>query len=165
MSIQTIRRSVLAAAILGALAVSGLVAGRLFARGVGEGSYGTAPRMFHRLARALDLTDQQRSQVRGILKAHATEIETQVRAGVTARRALHDAVLTQPMDETGIRSRAAELGNVHADGAVLFAKIHAEIAPILTQQQKDKLQEFRDRMRQRGEESFKSLDEWLRSGN
>ena len=162
MSIQKIRRSVLLTAGLGVLAVGGLLAGRLFARGV-ESSHGMAPRMFYRMARALDLTDAQRSQVRSILKNHAPQIEAQARAVIAARRALHDAVLAQPMDEAAIRSRALDLGNAHAEGAVLFARIHAEIAPILTQDQKDKLQQLRERMRQRSDDSLKSLDEWLRS--
>jgi len=165
MSIQHVRRSVLAAAAVGALALAGLSAGRLFARGAGEGfGHGAfGPRMFEHMARALDLSDAQRSQVKGILKAHLTEIESQFEAGASARRALHDAIGAQPIDEALIRSKAMELGAVHAEGAVLFARIRAEVLPLLTEDQKAKMQKLHEHMRQRGQGAAKSLDTWLRS--
>ena len=68
-----------------------------------------------------------------ILKTHADEIVAHVKAGMDARRALHDAVLAQPTDEAAHPQRsAAQVGTVHADGALLFAKIRSEIWPILT---------------------------------
>jgi len=83
MSIQKIRRSVLAATLLGGLAVSGLLAGRLLAR---QGDLGhmhpdAAPKMFRHLAKQLDLSADQQSQIRGVLKNHADEISANVRAG------------------------------------------------------------------------------------
>jgi len=164
MSIQHIRRSVLTAAAVGALAFAGLFAGRLFARGHGEGfGGGFGPRMFNHMARALDLTDAQRGQVKGILRSHLTEIETQFTASSAARAALHDAIHAQPIDEQLIRSKAMELGAVHAEGAVLFARIRTEILPLLTEDQKAKMQKLHEHMKQRGDGAAKALDDWLRS--
>ena len=166
MSIQNIRRSVLIAAGIGALAIAGLFAGRLFAHQVG-GHFGgsQAPRMFQHIASELELSDSQQSQIRGILKTHADEIETQVKAGMESRAALHDAILTQPTDEAAIRLRAQELGAVHGDGAMLFAKIRAEIWPILSADQQQKVATLHGRMRQHGEDHLKSLDDFLRGNN
>src|SRR6478672_11769926 len=87
MSIRQIRKSILAASAVAALAVAGLFAGRLSADAFPHGGQGDfAPRMFGRMARALDLTDDQKTQIRGILKAHASEITTQVAAGKAARQ-------------------------------------------------------------------------------
>ena len=167
MSIQKIRRSVLAAALLGALAVSGLLAGRLLAQ---RGEFGRmhgdgAPRMFRHMAKQLDLSADQQTQIRGVFKNHADEIEAQVRAGMNARRALHQAVIAQPVDEQAIRSLAMQAGQVHGDTAVLFAKIRTEIWPILTAEQRDKMTEIHGKMGDRGDASLQSLDKWLRGEN
>jgi Spy/CpxP family protein refolding chaperone len=168
MSIQNIRRSVLMATGVGALALSGLLAGRLMGQ---MGPHGprdagmAAPRMFDRISRRLDLTEDQQARIRAVLKTHAAEIETQVQAGMDARRALHQAVMVQPTDETAIRSLGAQVGTAHAEGALLFAKIRTEVWPVLTADQQARLQSFHSGMRHRGDEAMKSLDQWLRQEN
>jgi len=165
-SIQQIRKSVLVGAGIAVLAAAGLVAGRLSAGvfpGRAHSDFGC--HVFGRIARALDLSDDQKSQIKAILKTHASKIETQIKASASARRAVHDAVLAQPPDEAAIRSAAQKFGQVHADGAVLFAKIHAEIQPILTDEQRAKVQEFRERMRNRGDSAVKSFEAFLGSGS
>jgi len=164
MSIQNIRRSVLIAVAAGALAVGGLFAGRLVAGALpGDGS-GHGPRnVFTRIARALDLTDEQQAKAREILRSHVTEIEAQLHAAASARQALHEAMQAQPMDENTIRDRARDLGRVHGDGAVLIARIRTEIEPILTADQKTRLQTLRDKMRSRGDHAAHALHEFLDS--
>jgi Spy/CpxP family protein refolding chaperone len=165
MSIQNIRRSVLIAAGIAVLAVAGLFAGRLAAHQLGGHSAGMAPHLFHHMSRQLELTEGQDSQIRGILKNHADEIEAHVKAAMEARRALHDAILVQPTDEAAIRQRAVTLGDVHEDGAMLFAKIRGEVWPLLTAEQQQKVATLQTRMRERGDESLKNLDEFLRGTN
>lgn len=163
MSIPKIRRSVLIAAA-GALAVSGLFAGRLLAGQADRASHGKdiAPRLFARVVRRLDLTEDQQVRIRAILKAHAAEIEVQARAGRDARRALGDAAMAEPPDEAAIRGLAQQLGAAHADGALLFARIRAEALPILTAEQQEKLRSFRSHRLQRGDQWLQSLQDWLR---
>lgn len=166
MSIQQIRKSVLIGAGILALGVAGLVAGRLSAGAFPAGAHSDfGHHVFGRIARALDLTDDQKSQVKAILKTHASEIETQMKASAAARRAVHDAVLAQPMDEVAIRAAAQRLGQVHADGAVLFARIRTEIQPILTDDQLAKIQKLRERMRSRSDSAVKSFEAFLGSGS
>ena len=165
MSIQKVRRSVLVAAGVVALAVSGLFAGRLFGRQMGPGGFAHTPRpahMFDRVARELDLSDAQRAQIRAILKVHSEEILAQVKAGMDARHALHSAVVAQPTDETAIRALGQQTGAVHAEGALLFAKIRAEVWPVLTAEQQQRFMAFHAKMAQRGEGELQALDAFLR---
>lgn len=164
MSIQTLRKSALFLAAAAALAVGGLFAGHLFAGSMPNGPGDHSPRrMFGRIARTLDLTADQKAQIKTILKSHAAEIQTQMTASSAARRALHDAIKAQTVDEAAIRAAAKQAGDVHADGAVLFARIRAEVLPILTADQKQKLQSLDEKMRGRGDRGAKSFAEFLRS--
>lgn len=164
MSIRQLRRSVLVAAGVGALAVAGMFAGRLSADAFPHSGHGSSlPRMFGRIARALDLTADQKAQVKGVLRAHAPEIEAQMTASRSARRALHQALMAQPIDEAAIRTRAADLGKVQGDGAVLFARIRTEVDPILTPEQRDKLRTFHSRARGHAHHSVQSFENFLKS--
>ncbi|MCA1580122.1 MAG: Spy/CpxP family protein refolding chaperone [Acidobacteria bacterium] len=165
MSIQEIRRSVLVVAGVAALAAAGLFAGRVSADAFphkGRGDF--APRMFARMSRFLELTDDQQAQIKAVLKAHAAEIEVQMAAKRTARQALRQAMLAQPVDEAAIRARAEEGGKVEADGAVLFARIRTEIDPILTPDQRTKVHTFASRSRRR-DSAVQSFDRFIKSGS
>lgn len=159
MTSGTIRKTALIVTATGFVAAGGLFAGRLFA----SESDHSAPRMFGRLARTLGLSADQKAQIKSILRSHAAEIEAQMTAGAAARHALHDAIKAQPMDESAIRARAAEAGIAHANGAVLFAKIRAEVLPILTTDQKQKLQSLDERMKSHSARGAKAFADFLRS--
>jgi Spy/CpxP family protein refolding chaperone len=165
MTIRNVRKSVLTAAGIVALGIAGLFAGRLSADAFPHGGMrdGFAPRMFYRMSKALDMTDDQQSQVKGVLRAHQAEIEAQLTASRTARQALHAAVVAQPFDEAAIRAKAADVAKAQADGAVLFAKIRSEIDPILTPDQKTKILTFQSKMRQRGDNAVQSFRKFLNS--
>ena len=164
MSLGTFRRSALLIAAIGTLAVGGLFTGRLFAGSVSGGFGDHSPRhMFGRIARTLDLSADQKTQIKTILKSHAAEIQAQLTAGAAARRSLHGAISAQPVDEAAIRAAAEAAGRVHADGAVLFARIRAEVLPVLTPDQKQKLQSLDEKMGSRGDRGAKAFAEFLRS--
>jgi Spy/CpxP family protein refolding chaperone len=162
-TLQRIRKSVLLGAAIAALAVGALLAGRLSAGALsgGRGHGDFAPRIFARMARALDLSDDQKTAIKGVLKTHAAEIEAQMRSFSTARRALHKAVLAQPSDESAIRDAAEQLGRVQGDGAVLFAKIRTQVEPLLTDAQRAKIQQFRERVRNHSESEIRSFEAFL----
>jgi Spy/CpxP family protein refolding chaperone len=151
---------------IAALAAGGLLAGRLSAGAFpqrGHSEFG--PRVFSRIARALDLSDDQKTQIKAILKSHSSEIETQMKASAAARQAVHEAVLAQPVDEAAIRAAAQRLGEIHADGAVLFAKIRTEVQPLLTDEQRAKIQKFRDRARNRADSAVRSFEAFLETSS
>ncbi len=168
MSIQEVRKPALVAVGAIALAVAGLLAGRVSADAFPHGARGGgdfAPRVFARIARALDLSDDQKTQIKNVLRSHAAEIEAQMNAAAAARRSLHDAIVAQPADENAIRAQAQVLGGIQGDGAVLFARIRTEIDPILTSDQKQKIQAFRERVRSRSGRAAAAFDAWVKSGS
>lgn len=132
--------------LVGAASVlaTGLSAGEISPRGRGHGLG-----ILGRAARHLDLTDDQKARIRGVMESHEARLAQQRDARRAAGRALHEATVAEARDEAAIRARAAEVGRVMGDGAVLKARIRSEISPILTGEQRDKLQEMRGRSEER----------------
>ena len=99
--------------------------------------------------RELDLTDAQREQVRAIMEAHRDD-QTAIRDRMqAARKALGDAINADAFDEAAIRAKAAEVGAVETDAALLQARIHGEVIAILTPEQVKKAKELRAEMENR----------------
>jgi protein CpxP len=88
--------------------------------------------------RALELTDAQREQVRGIMTARQAEFRALGDRLRTARQAEHAAVTRVPVDENEVRARASELSAVQADFAVLRARVHEQVFQVLTPEQQAK---------------------------
>ena len=95
------------------------------------------------LSSQLDLSQDQKQQIASILKSHKAEIVQAVEPIVEKHRALREAVLAPNPDEKAIRAAADDLGHSIGDAAVLASKIRGEIAPILTDQQRQEIQDFR----------------------
>jgi Spy/CpxP family protein refolding chaperone len=167
MSIEKIRKSVLVVAGIAVIAAAGLFAGRLsagaFHGGKSRGDF--AQHLFNRMSRALDLTEDQKSRIKDVLRTHADEIKAQMQVSATARRALHDAVMAQPTNESAIRAAAAQVGQTQGDAALLFARLRTEIDPILTPEQKAKVQSFQARGGHHADAAGRSIDRLLKSGS
>jgi Spy/CpxP family protein refolding chaperone len=113
--------------------------------GPGGGPFG----MIGQELRMLDLSDAQRQQVRAILDSHKDELKGIGDRMQTARKALHDAITADAVDETAIRTKAADVALVDADAAVLHAKMHAAVFAVLTPEQQQKAKELRGTMENR----------------
>ncbi len=133
----------------GTLALSGLLAASLAAHTPAAG-------------RRLGLSDDQKQQIRGILKSHAPELSSQRDAARSGRQALREAMAAQPLDEGRIRQQALALGEVRADGAVLRARIRSEIWPLLTVEQQEKAQRLRASKGKREKRRHEAFERWLR---
>jgi Spy/CpxP family protein refolding chaperone len=144
------------------LALSGVFAAHLAAN-TPDGPGGEPPRL-GRTARRLGLSEEQKEQIRGILKTHASEIEAQTRAAHAGRKAFREAMAVEPLDEGRIRKESLALGEVRADGAVLRARIRSEIWPILTAEQQEKAQHLRTLRGKREKRRMDALERWLRGG-
>ena len=96
-----------------------------------------------RLGRAIQLTDSQRDQISAIAATHKDEWKALADRARTAHGALMDAVAADTVDESLIRQKSAEVAAVDADMAVARARVHAEVAQVLTADQKAKLKELR----------------------
>jgi len=139
MSIQMVRKSILGLVAAAAILFGGLWAGRLAAGPLGHGRRFSAERVFARVADRLDLSDSQREQIRGVLKAHKDAILENIQSVRQARLALRHSTEADPIDESAIRRNAAELGRSEGEAAILRAQIKAEILPVLNDDQKEKL--------------------------
>ena len=120
--------------------------------------------------RRLDLTDEQREQVRTAIGESREAARTHARETRTARQALAEAVTTGAVDEDRLRTLGAEQGRLAGDGAVGRAQVYAAVWQILTPEQqaraeeiraareerrnarRERMEERRERMRERREE-------------
>jgi Spy/CpxP family protein refolding chaperone len=91
----------------------------------------------------LELTTEQRTQIRDVVKNHRAEIAVALQPVVERRRALREATLAANVDEAAIRTAATDLGKAIGDAAVVGAKVKAEVRAVLTPEQQKKLDEFR----------------------
>jgi Spy/CpxP family protein refolding chaperone len=156
----------------GALALSAVLAGSLAANTSTSTSTGTAtpppgegsgePRALRRAARQLGLSEDQRKQIRGIIRSHSSEIETQMQSTRESRRALREAMDAKPADETEVRRRALALGEVRAEEAVLRARIRSQIWPVLTAEQQEKARDLRALRGHKSKRRMEAFEKWLR---
>jgi Spy/CpxP family protein refolding chaperone len=100
-----------------------------------------------------DLTAEQREQVKAIRQRHAGQIEPLMERVRTARQALNEAALT---GNTGaLQGLSIDIGNAETDLALAQAQVHAEIAGILTAEQKQRLVDRNAQMMQRRQEMMR----------
>ena len=96
----------------------------------------------------LELTDEQRDQIRGIL-------ETQREANLpwhedmkTLGTQLQEAIDAEPFDEEAVRAVAQQLADVRVELAVSRARAAQEVRSVLTPDQREALGEMRAQRRQ-----------------
>jgi periplasmic protein CpxP/Spy len=110
------------------------------------------------MLRQLDLTDEQRAQVRQVMDSHRDELRAIGERVMAAHGAQRAAVTAPQFDEQAVRTRAAELAAAEADAAVLQAKVHSEVFAVLTPEQQAKaaqLKAQREARAQQRQERFK----------
>ena len=95
--------------------------------------------------RRLDLTKEQREEIKEIVKANRDGLQKARDARAEALKAFASAV--EAGDEAGIRAAGGVLGNALADMAVLRTQIGAAIKKALTEEQIQKLDGMRERIR------------------
>ena len=97
----------------------------------------------------LDLTEEQRSQIRGIMQQHREEFRALRQRVQAARRALDAAVTAPTLDEGAVRAAAAARGEVETDAALTRARVHAEVWQVLTPEQRAKAETLRAQRHER----------------
>ena len=118
----------------------------------------------------LELSDEQREQVRTVMAESREAAREQLREMRAAREALAEAASSPDVDEDRIRALAADVGRLTGDAAVRRAQVYAAVWRILTPEQqaeaeeiaaereerrnarRERMQERRERMRERREE-------------
>jgi len=85
--------------------------------------------------RALNLTDTQREQVRGILDSHRDEAQSLRQRAGAAFQALQAATSAVTVDEAAITQQSQAFSSLIAEAAVLRARVRGEIIALLTPEQ------------------------------
>ena len=91
--------------------------------------------MIEHVAQRLDLSDEQRDQIRDILLSHKDELQAELQAVRDARSAQFDAIHADTFNEAAIRAAAAEVGTAEAELAVTRGVIVSEVRQVLTPEQ------------------------------
>jgi len=101
----------------------------------------------------LDLTDDQKAQLKTIADSHRAEFEAAGQKIGAAREGMRALVEGDSINEGAIRAKSAEIAAAEADLMILNAKVRLESMQVLTSEQLQKMKELRasreGQMRQR----------------
>ena len=109
---------------------------------------GTRPgrgQILQRIAKKLNLTDDQKSQIKAVLGGEKDTLKSLFGQLHDARKNLRAAIHAGDANETAVRAASAKVASVEADLAVERMKLYGKIAPILTDQQRRKIADFEQR--------------------
>ncbi len=144
-SMKTIKLLTIATAA--AIIVGGLTSAT--AQNANESATGAGPgrgRILQRIAKKLNLTDDQRSQVKTVLVADKDTLKSLFGQLHDARTNLRAAIHASDANESAVRAASAKVAGVEADLAVERMKLYGKIAPILTDEQRRKIAGFEQRL-------------------
>ena len=102
--------------------------------------------------RALDLEEAQRDRIREIAEQNREARATMAGQLKAARSALDEVVVTDVVNESTIRARAAELATLEASAAVQRAHVTAQVLQLLTPEQLAEWRELRANAKERARE-------------
>jgi Spy/CpxP family protein refolding chaperone len=110
----------------------------------------------------LNLTEQQKEQVKTILQSHREKAQGLAAQGRDAGRALRESV-ADGADESTIRAKAADVAKVQADLAVFGAQLRKEILGVLSPEQQARAKELRLKALDRAEKAVQRRKKMLDS--
>jgi len=111
------------------------------------------------LLRGLQLTDDQRKQLRDLAQkrqAANRDLNTRLRE---ARQGMRQAQMTDTLDEGAIRRHASEMAEAEAELAIARSRARTEMMSVLTPEQQKTAQERRQRMLERQQRMQQRLEE------
>ena len=110
--------------------------------GMGPGGRGPMGGMILRGLAQLNLTADQKTQIKAIAESHKADRKALADRMIAARGALRDAITADKVDEAAIRAKAADVAAIDADAAVLDAQVHAQVFALLTPDQQAKAKQL-----------------------
>jgi len=113
----------------------------------------------HHALHELGLTDEQKTQIKGILRSHRQEFRGSVERLRTAHEAVRQLSRQDAIDEDAIREGVREAVGPLGDLAVLHARVWREIAAVLTPEQRQKAESLLERFRSHHEGMRRLLHE------
>jgi Spy/CpxP family protein refolding chaperone len=113
-----------------------------------------------RIADRLDLTPDQRAQIKGVLDREKDNLTPLLSSVHEARKNLRAAIRAEDASESAVRAAAAEVAAAESNLAVERMKLYGKIAPILTDAQRQQLAE----MQQKADEFVDNVINGIGSG-
>jgi Spy/CpxP family protein refolding chaperone len=92
-----------------------------------------------RVKEKLGLTDEQVKKIKSEVASEKSDISDVAHRLHTARTELRETIQKPDATENEIRGASAKVAAVEADAAVLRAKLHKKISPVLTSEQQGKI--------------------------
>ena len=90
----------------------------------------------------LDLTDDQKAQVKAIRQSHQAEFKAVGEKMRAAREGMRALIEADTLDEAAVRAKSVEVAAAEADAAILNAKVRTQTLQVLTAEQLTKLKEL-----------------------
>jgi periplasmic protein CpxP/Spy len=143
--------------IIAILAMAVLATGVMFAvaqrsddgKKAGRGKRGGHHRGGGMMFRGLDLTDEQKAQVKQIREASRSKTQALRESSKANRQKLKDATANGAFDEAQITAIANENAAVSAQMTVERARVRSQVFAVLTAEQKAKAAEMKSQMKDR----------------
>lgn len=143
------------------IAIAVLALGAIFvsaqkAKGDGHGKRGFGKGGHHRgggmMLRGLDLTDDQKNQVKGIMEASKAKVQPLRESMKATRQKLRDLSASGKFDEGQVQALATEQGNISAQLTVERERSKSQIFQILTPEQREKAAQMKQQMKERSKD-------------
>jgi Spy/CpxP family protein refolding chaperone len=132
----------LAMKMMAVLVVLLLIPASGFAAGEEWGKKGGSGKHFDRMATALELTEDQRSQIRTIWTSEREQIAPLRQQMRQNRRQIHQAALAVPFDEAAVRTLAAAQAEARTEMIVAHARVKNQVHAVLTPEQREKAEQL-----------------------
>ncbi len=145
------RYSVFAVAVSLVMLLSGFMAEAHAYRGRERG-----PMMMH-LLKGLDLTDQQKQQIKGIVRGHRADLLSTRIAVMQARENLLTVATSGTFDANAIQTAYGALATAQSNMTVLRAQIFSQVMPVLTADQQTAVKERLAKIGQRMQKTIARL--------
>jgi len=116
----------------------------------GHGMFGGSMLGFH--ARALNLTEDQRSQMKSVMAKEKPALKPLFAQLATTRQQVRQLEMSDTFDEAKVREVATQQAQAMTELTVQQARIHSELYQLLTPDQKAKLTQMMQQRQQRIQE-------------
>ncbi len=108
---------------------------------------------------ALDVSDAQREQIRGVLKESRPNMRPLMKQYMQERRALREAIQATPVNEAAIRAQSARVSQVKTELDIKRAHMSQRIRAALTPEQVEKLRNMEGRFDKRMDAMAERMEE------
>lgn len=113
----------------------------------------------HHALKQLDLTDEQREQIKAIQDENKDAQQAAHRATQEAREAMMETTANEEATEEAVRTAATELGTKIGDEAVLMIQVRNAVLAVLTDEQKAELKTLKEKLDAQGQKRQKQMQQ------